>query len=573
MSRFGNHPRTTLWVATLLLVASLVTAPALASNPGEAPGSCSGFSTTSPGFLIPSWDGTLLAADIHVPTTTATTFPLILRGHGYPNQREIRTNGSAIDDLVKAGFIVLVWDERGFGQSGGEVHLLDPAYEGRDVIALIDYVKNVWSDSAKLKLDNSGNPVVGMTGGSYGGGIQWSALVADQLLGPSPTNTAATNYIDALAPEITWNSLTQSLIPGGVPKIFITTLLLGTGETSSRTGGAPPPNDRFCPNTGGQDGLVETYLGGAVANGRTDQSDAFLGARSIASHLANLQVPPTFLIQGLRDTLFPPNEAIATFRAIKSQQSNSKLMLMPTGHGWSGAPPVVRTDMIDWMSHALLGSPYLNASLSTKDFIYASQGRLASSNPLTTWGTDFTYANFATIDAVAATNETLAAQTAPLLTLPVASSYADVTFFQGNIDNQTDPGQAPTFDAPGTALTWNFPVGLSGADLAGTPHLSLNLTTTTPDLFLFGKLYDVDASGKASVIYHQVMPVRLRDAQGLGTTTIDWDLTALTAHIAAGHTLRLAVSTSDVSHSASRFPGATLISGGSLSLPVVGGSL
>ncbi|HLF70353.1 MAG TPA: CocE/NonD family hydrolase, partial [Actinomycetota bacterium] len=527
-----------------------------------------------PGVLISSWDGTSLAADIYVPTTTATsTFPLILRGHGYPGQREIRTSGSAVDDLVKAGFMVLVWDERGFGQSGGEVHLLDPAYEGRDVIALIDYVKNTEPYASKLKLDNSGNPVVGMTGGSYGGGIQWSALVADQLLGPSPTNTAATNYIDALAPEITWNSLTQSLIPGGVPKIFITSLLLGTGETSSRVGGAPPPSDRFCPNTGGQDGLVETYLGGAVANGQTDQSDEFLGARSIATYLSTLQVPPTFLIQGLRDTLFPPNEAIATFRAIKTQQSNSKLMLMPTGHGWSGAPPVVRSDMIDWMSNALLGSAYVNASLNTSDFIYASQGRLASSNVTTTWGTDFLYAGFDAIDSIGATGKTLAAQVAPLLTLPVASSYADVTFFQGNIDNQADPGQAPNFDAPGTALTWDFPVGLSGADLAGTPHLTLNLTTTTPDLFLFGKFYDVDANGRASVIYHQVMPTRLRSAQGLGTTTVDWDLTALTAHIAAGHTLRLAVSTSDAAHSASRFPGATLISGGSLSLPVVGGSL
>ncbi|MEO7805001.1 MAG: CocE/NonD family hydrolase, partial [Actinomycetota bacterium] len=340
------------------VITSLVVMSSAGADPGFAPESCSPFS--QPSLVIDSFDGTKLAAAIHVPSGPGP-FPLILRGHGYPGQRERISAGSTLQAQVDAGFMVLVWDERGFGQSGGRVQLLDPEVEGRDVIALIDFVNTTTPYSTKLKRDQTGNPVVGMTGGSYGGGIQWAALVADRLLGRSPSNTTPTNYIDALAPEITWNDLSQSLIPGGVPKVFITTLLLSTGETSSRAGGAPPPNDGFCPNLGGQDGLIETYISGQTANGRTAESNAFLGKRSIATYLGALEgkIPPTFLAQGLRDTLFPPNQAVTTFEAIRSMPNakEAKLMFFPTGHGWSGAPLQVRTNIIEWMSHHLNGTP------------------------------------------------------------------------------------------------------------------------------------------------------------------------------------------------------------------------
>jgi hypothetical protein len=54
---------------------------------------------------------------------------------------------------------------------------------------------------------------------------------------------------------------------------------------------------------------------------------------------------------------------------------------------------------------------------------------------------------------------------------------------------------------------------------------------------------------------------------------VTWDLTALAATLPSGHVLRLAVATSDAMHSTSRVPGTTLVTGGSLFLPIVSGGL
>src|SRR2546423_12616745 len=132
----------------------------------------------------------------------------------------------------------------------------------------------------------------------------------------------------------------------------------------------------------------------------------------------------------------------------------------------------------------------------------------------------------------------------------------------------------PPFDLPGTAVTWDLPIGSDGVVLAGTPRLTLELTTTTSDLFLFGKFYDVDPSGNASVLYHQVMAKRLQSVlPNPAAQELTWDLTALAATIPPRHTLRVAVATSDAMHSASRVPGTTLVTGGSLFLPIVSGGL
>lgn len=565
----GSTPRIPLVAVALaaMLVVGPFTplVPSADGLPATAPSSCAPFS--SPDHVVEAWDGTAIAADVHVPDGDGP-FPVILLGHGYANQRP-RAGSAWLTTLVDAGYMVVTWDARGHGQSGGQVRFDDPAYEGRDALALVEFVNTTAPYASQIDRDDRGNPVVGMSGVSYGGGVQFSAVVADRLLGTAPWDDTPPALIDALAPELAWNDLEQAAVPNGVPKVFIDLLLTGAGEVSTRIGGAPPPEDGFCPNAHGQHSDQILAVGDGVAsNGRTERTDAWTSKRSIDAYLGALDgdVPPTFLVQGLRDTTLPPNEAIRTFEAIESD-TTARLMLHATGHGWSGAPDQKAADLLAWFNHTLKGEP-LPDRLAANDLVYASDGQLGGE-----MGEDLVYTSYDSLKATPSEPVDLPEHPQPLATLPAPTSYADVTFFQGSVDGEAEPGRARTFDAPGTAISWDLPLGPGGLELAGTPRLDLTLETTTDELFLFGKLEEVRPDGRSEVIYHQAMAKAVRGAGGDGTVTTSWNLSALTTELPADHTLRVTVSTSDAMHSASREPGTTEVLDGQLALPVEGGSV
>ena len=72
-----------------------------------------------------------------------------------PRPRRPATSASA--PLRKAGFNVLTWDSRGFGQSGGTVTVDSKDNEGRDVQALIDWL----AKQPEALLDKPGRPARG----------------------------------------------------------------------------------------------------------------------------------------------------------------------------------------------------------------------------------------------------------------------------------------------------------------------------------------------------------------------------------------------------------------------------
>ena len=99
-------------------------------------------------------------------------------------------------DLAERGYVVLTYSARGFGRSTGQIGLNDPRFEIADLSTLIDLL----ADRDDVELDDDGDPRVGVAGGSYGGALA--------LLG-----AAYDDRIDAIAPQITWNSLTAALFP------------------------------------------------------------------------------------------------------------------------------------------------------------------------------------------------------------------------------------------------------------------------------------------------------------------------------------------------------------------------
>ena len=153
---------------------------------------------------VRSFDGTSLVVHFFPAAHLkhGARVPTVLVGPGWSAPGSTNENGATstgggavgIGPLRRAGYNVLTWDPRGFGGSGGTVEIDSPKFEGRDVSALIDYVAR----QPEAQLDGRRDPRVGMAGPSYGGGIQLVAAAID-------------HRIDAIVPDIAWNSLQTSL--------------------------------------------------------------------------------------------------------------------------------------------------------------------------------------------------------------------------------------------------------------------------------------------------------------------------------------------------------------------------
>lgn len=64
----------------------------------------------------------------------------MLHGHGYGGSRA-QTPGGILKRLVDNGAGVISIDQRGFGESGGTVRVLDPDFEGQDLLQILDWAE------------------------------------------------------------------------------------------------------------------------------------------------------------------------------------------------------------------------------------------------------------------------------------------------------------------------------------------------------------------------------------------------------------------------------------------------
>ncbi|MDQ2796385.1 MAG: lysophospholipase, partial [Actinomycetota bacterium] len=140
-------------------------------------------------------DGTSVTLDTSTFTPgTAGRHPALLLAHGF--------GGSKADlaprarDLAAHGYVVVTWSARGFGASGGRIHLDDPDFEVADARTLVDAL----ATRPDVLLDGAGDPRVGVVGGSYGGAL---AL----MLG------ATDKRVDTVVASITWNDLAEAFFP------------------------------------------------------------------------------------------------------------------------------------------------------------------------------------------------------------------------------------------------------------------------------------------------------------------------------------------------------------------------
>ena len=161
---------------------------------------------------VESFDGTHITTHFYPAAglEEGDKAPTILIGHGWAG------TGAAADGtpapFIADGYNVVTWDARGFGTSEGIVMIDHPKFEAKDVSALIDFI----AEQPEAQLDKPGDPRVGMSGGSYGGGIQFITAARDKR-------------VDVIAPTIPWHNLMEALYPRQAVKAGWDLALIGAG--------------------------------------------------------------------------------------------------------------------------------------------------------------------------------------------------------------------------------------------------------------------------------------------------------------------------------------------------------
>jgi len=246
---------------------------------------------------VTSFDGTAIAAHAFPAPGATAGAPTVLFGPGWSQNGDTDPSQGVIKQMNDKGYNVVTWDPRGFGASGGVVSIDTPAIEGRDTSALIDWVATQpWA-----QLDKPGDPRVGMVGGSYGGGIQYSTAIADHRL-------------EALVPIVGWHSLSTALYKDRTFKQGWDTLLYNSGLGAA---------NRVAP---GLDPHITSAFQAGTATGVLSAADAaWFAARGPGDAVSKITAA-TMVVGGTVDTLFPLDEAVANYRSLRDRRVPVKLM-------------------------------------------------------------------------------------------------------------------------------------------------------------------------------------------------------------------------------------------------------
>ena len=244
---------------------------------------------------IPSFDEHQIPVSIHKPKVASPDqkVPVLLHSHGFTGKRA--TAEDAFTPLIAAGFGVVSFDERGHGDSKDDssVYFMHPDYEVKDVQKVIDHVATFdW-----VLMEAPGDPLLGAIGGSYGGAYQLMGAIFDPRL-------------DAIVPEITWNDITEALAPNGAVKSGWVDLFYVAGNAQQSVVFSDDFHAGFAYATASNNFPAGQLPGVPDLYTRLKEASPVLYPGRITI--------PTLLIQGMPDTLFPLNQAVANLRMLEA---------------------------------------------------------------------------------------------------------------------------------------------------------------------------------------------------------------------------------------------------------------
>jgi putative CocE/NonD family hydrolase len=452
------------------------------------------------------------------------------------------------------------------------------------------------------------DPQVGMTGGSYGGQIQFAAAGFEAAAG--------TNRLDAIVPLITWNDLSYSLAPdnSGLPQgtarsgsvsssgtgVFkyqwaslFTTVGVGDGAADAAALLDPANAPNLLNNCGNFEPEVCQALAEVSTLGYPSQdSIAFLRSNSVSSYLGDVRVP-TLIGQGQADTLFNLQESVATYTALKRQGTPVSLAWQSWGHSDQSRDPS-ELDLrhptqsyegraaLAWFDHYVRnrGTAPAQGFAYYRDWVFQATHDITkayATAPSYPVGKEQTFYLSGTstpgADGALVTNRNQVR--------PGTSSYTNAGAIGPNYTETSGLDQTqPVTDPPGTAIRFATAPLNKPMDVVGSARLSVQVSAPTValtqgagpagQLVAFAKLYDVGPDGAIELPHRLISPVRVADV----TKPVTIELPGIVHRFAAGHRLVVVLAGGDMAYRGSSAPQPVTLTTGpglgqQLTVPVV----
>lgn len=542
-----------------------------------------------------------IVGDLYLPkdASPGKRVPAILTTNGFGGSKD---DQAEVGDLfARRGYAVLSYSGLGFGGSDCKITLDDPDVDGVAGSQLISFLGGkpgiAFTDDTHttpiaalrvIKRDKGKHdPRVGMMGGSYGGQIQFAIASVDDRL-------------DTIVPAITWSDLTYSLgpnntsaAPGTVrattPGAAKLTWALGFTAAGAATGlehSQTDPERMFgCPN------FADFVCPALVQSGLTGHLDkdaiAALRHASVSSYVDKIRIP-TLLLQGEADTLFNLNESLATYRSLRAQGTPVTMIWHSWGHSGDPAPGDFDHDelrpreqyetgrIVDWFEHHLKDErtgtgPRFAYFRDWVDYDGNARPAYASARRPSVGTPHRLHLGASTLTPGPGPSGSQSFVIPPA-GAPAATNPLDAI-------NYLTPVSLPEVNVPGTFATWDTAALTQPLDVVGTPVLDLAVQAPVAAaaqsggpsamLVLFARLQDVAPDGTATDIKQQIAPFRISDV----TRPVRVTMPGIVHRFAAGHRLRLVVSSSSVNYRGGLVSQPVTIPGGPaqvLTLPVVG---
>ena len=617
--------------ATALLTAALTSAGTVAlAPPAAAADIVPRDLTITVTDLGPEHRTCYIDADLYVPdgVSAANPAPSLLLTNGFGGTKEDQAD--LAQGFGELGYVSLSYTGIGFVDGDNcPITLDDREHDGAAASQLIRFLGG---DPAIVATDDGAgdqpvhvdqvvredattgtpyDPQVGVTGGSYGGQIQFATAGFE--------HAAGTDRLDAIVPLITWNDLSYSLAPdnSGLPEgtarsgsvgasgpgvfkyqwasLFTT---VGVGDGAADASALVDPTraqnyvDNNCANFEVQ--VCQALLEVSTLGYPSQASIDFLRSNSVASYMDDVRVP-TLIGQGQADTLFNLQESVATYTSLKRQGTPVSLVWQSWGHSDSSPQPGELDERnpenslegraaLAWFEHYVrgLGTAPPQGFAYYRDWVYAATNDItkayatASSYPVgkeRTWYLSGSSAGGSDGALVTSQRQVTPGLSAYSSSTPVGPNYTETSGL--------DQEQAVT-DPPGSAIRFATAPLTKPMDVVGSPQLTVQLTSPTVaatqlgdpagQLVVYAKLYDIAPDGTTIELPNRLIaPARVDDV----TQPVTIELPGIVHRFDRGHRMVVVLAGGDFAYRGSSVPQPVELSTGPgldqrLTVPVVG---